>query len=78
MTYYKIDYKGKHFILSDTVDDDDFDVGKMDDEDISDEWLMDHVGVCVYFGIPAYIGKNKILRERVENVYKRLEDVGYI
>lgn len=78
MKYHKIDYKGKHFILSDTVDHDDFDIGWITDEDITDSWLMDHVGVSVYYGIPAYVGKNKILRERVENVYKRLKEVGYI
>lgn len=76
--YYNIDYKGKHFILSDTIDYDEYSVGETRESDITDEWLMNHVGQCVYYGIPPYVGGNEELRGRIDKVYKKFKDVGHI
>ena len=73
MLLYLNDYKGKYFVLSDTPDDMIGDIGTMDSDDITDDWLFDHVDACVYFGIPAYIGNDQGLKQRVDELYKNFE-----
>lgn len=67
------DYKGKWFVLQDPSNDD------MDLErpDVDVAWAMgvglqEHVGNCVYYGIPAYIGSDKKLNKRIEHIMQGL------
>lgn len=76
MKYKMIDYKGKYFILQDKVHDEcyDFEIGEMEDEEITDEFLHQHVLDCIYYGIPAYIGENKELAAKIDALYKKYEE----
>ena len=80
MKYKLSDYKGKHFILQDELDPDDpydvpfFPLSEIDDKDITDEWLQEHVNACIWYGIPAYNGNNKKLHERINKLYEKYED----
>ena len=68
---YKIDYKGKYFMLQDEdipLDDMDFVIGKMTKEQITEGFLRNHVENCNYYGIPAYIGYDKMLKARIEAI----------
>ena len=40
----------------------------MEDQEITDEFLKEHVDTCVYYGIPAYIGKDAALNERIDKL----------
>jgi hypothetical protein len=67
----QVDYKGKYFILQDELDDKygmDFEIGEMKEEDITDEFLKYHCNNCIYYGIPAYIGKNQELKDRITKI----------
>jgi hypothetical protein len=70
MLLYMNNYKGKHFVLSDEPDDLFGDIGTMKTEDISEDWLSDHIDDCIYYGIPAYVGGDKELRGRVTELMK--------
>ena len=73
MKYKLSDYKGKYFIIQDEIDPDDFmdiECGEIDDSELTDEFLRNHVYQCIYYGIPNYIGENKELKERI----KKFED----
>ena len=61
--FYKIDYKGKYFMLADEVGDYDIEVGTIHFREIigDREWLIDHINQCEYYGIPPYTGENKDL-----------------
>jgi hypothetical protein len=77
MVKKKCDYKGKWFILQDTIDEDDWmdvEIGEMDDPEITDEFLEEHVNTCIYYGIPAYIGNDKELKERINNLHIKYEN----
>ena len=74
MKLYKLDYKGKYYILTDSKDQDDEWIGMMDITDITDEWLATHVETCVHYGIPPVVTKNKILKERVDKLLKKYND----
>lgn len=66
---YKVDYKGKHYILQDELYEDmDYEVGKMDDHEITDDFLKGHIEACNYYGIPAYLGMDKSLRKRIKKL----------
>lgn len=68
-----VDYKGKHFILMDEGETtpEDFVIKYIDiDRLLTDECLLTHVLDCNYYGIPAYIGKDKELSDRI----KKIED----
>lgn len=71
-----VDYKGKHFIITDNDYVCDFEI--LDPYiDIAhviscDETLTKHVEDCIYYGIPAYYGKDKELKKRINNIYKEL------
>jgi len=69
-----VDYKGKHFILydKDMVDelyiiDPYIDVAKVLEN------LEDHVEQCRYYGIPAYVGKDRELKEKIEELFNKSE-----
>lgn len=76
MSKKMIDYKGKYFMLQDTVDTDsewgwmDIEIGEMDDKDITDEFLKVHIENCIYYGIPSYIGEDKELINRIDKFEK--------
>lgn len=67
-----VDYKGKYFIIQDedTLDDMDFVVPYMDVEYVLTKGLKTHVAECIYYGIPAYIGSDKELKEKIEKLEK--------
>ncbi len=76
-TIVAIDYKGKHFMLTDEnrVDEMDF-----IDQNINVPFIIEnqgalenHVADCLYYGIPAYVGSSKALNDRVDAIYKKLE-----
>lgn len=64
----KIDYKGKYFVLQDVAWEDDFVCGEMSKKELTDEFLRAHIAQCEYFGIPAYLGKNKELLKRIDKI----------
>ena len=59
-----IDYKGKYTIIQDMdIDlDGDIVVGTISKEDAIDE-ATERIEACRYYGIPAYIGEDKVLGE---------------
>lgn len=70
MKIIAVDYKGKHFVLMDENRLDVFDdvneyinVEKLLNNDFM---LIRHVEDCLYYGIPAYIGNNKELNEKIK------------
>lgn len=68
--FKKIDYKGKYFIIADLDYEDewgmDFEVGQINETEITDEWLKDHCEATLYYGIPPYLGKDAELNKRVK------------
>jgi hypothetical protein len=78
-TYKLCDYKGKHFIIQDELDDDDYDAGEIEKSAVMDDgWLRTHVENCLYFGIPAYFGKDKELKDRINKLYEEYDKCGKI
>ena len=69
MEYYLIDYKGKHYSISDDIDEFDYSIGKINDKEIADNFLKRHVETCIYYGIAAYFGKNKELHKKINKLY---------
>lgn len=69
-----IDYKGKHFIIQDEIDEDCFDIEDpyVDVERIigDDKLLLQHIQDCNYYGIPSYIGSDKDLKKRIAKLEK--------
>ena len=67
-----VDYKGKGFILmdKDRVDEDDYVIPFIDVSYIltHQSALKEHVESCVYYGIPAYIGSDRDLEDRIEKL----------
>ncbi len=57
-----VDYKGKYNIAidEDMLDDMDWPVGEITKEDLIAE-ARERIEACQYYGIPAYIGKDKEL-----------------
>ena len=70
MKYKLSDYKGgKYYIIQDEIDPNnpyDFEVGEIDEKELTDDFLKNHVENARYYGIPAYYGKNEKLIERIE------------
>ena len=57
-----IDYKGKHYTINDKIVNDayEYQIGKITKEEALDkEFVVNHKALCIYYGIPAYIGKDK-------------------
>lgn len=73
MNYKLVGYKGKHFIIVDECEDDQFQAGEISDEEITDKYLKNHIEKCHYYGIPIYIGKNKDLKRRIQKVSETVE-----
>ena len=70
-----VDYKGKHFILTDKncVTDFDYVDEYVDVEKTIKNNLENHVRDCIYYGIPAYIGENKELKEKIARTTNSLQ-----
>lgn len=67
-----VDYKSKYFILYDEscVDDEDFVIEYISTTAIihNDGALKNHVNACIYYGIPAYVGSNQELKDRINKL----------
>ena len=77
MKYILIDYKGKHDILA-TSDYEldlfmDYKTGEIDEKDITDSWLKNHVDASIYYGVPALLGRNEALDKRIEKFYEEYD-----
>jgi hypothetical protein len=71
-----VDYKGKHYVIQDEDSlDEAWDevVGEITEEQLTDHFLEGHVDACMYYGIPAYIGGDKELNKRIDNLLKKYE-----
>jgi len=60
------DYKGKWFILQDENIPANFTRKEINTEYVMNEGLMEHVENCLYYGIPAYIGQDQELLDKIE------------
>ncbi len=69
------DYKGKHFIIQDEDTLDVFDILNpyIDAEDVIKHHLESHVEDCHHYGIPAYIGADKELHRRINEIEQKLQ-----
>jgi len=67
---YKSDYKGKYFVLDDEPDEMYGYYDTMEESELTDDFLAEHVDVCMYYGIPPYCGKDKELHERINKLIK--------
>jgi len=71
-----IDYKGKHFILQDDLDEEGFDVEDpyVDADKIAtdDKMLTSHILDCDYYGIPPYLGKDEKLHAKIKEISERI------
>lgn len=65
------DYKGKWFVLMDEnrADDEDYERPEVNVEWVMGKGLAEHVENCTYYGIPAYIGDNQDLKDKIEKLY---------
>lgn len=65
-----IDYKGKHFIIQDEdmIHEMDTINPYVDAEKVIAENLESHVADCMYYGIPAYIGKDTELKQKIQEI----------
>ena len=68
MKYKLADYKSKYFVIQDELEDEDypfFPTKEMSHEDMTNEFLKEHVKNANYYGIPAYVGDDKQLQGRI-------------
>ena len=64
--FYLVDYKGKFDIICDELDEDwDYEVGKISKEEAINQ-AKERKPLALYYGVTAYIGKDKELN----NIYK--------
>jgi len=66
------DYKGKWFVLQDEDVEDEYALVR-DEIDVgwaTGEGLLEHVENCLYYGIPAYIGKDQDLHDKIAKIQK--------
>jgi len=65
-----VDYKGKHYIWQDEVFDDGFDykMGEIDETKLTDWEIINHIKLSDYYGVPCYIGVNKDLMTRIDDL----------
>ena len=68
------DYKGKWFVLQDSDIDCDFERKEINVDWVLGEGLREHVENCLYYGIPAYLGKDKELHAKIKKIEKELND----
>ncbi len=68
------DYKGKHFVIQDEDMVDEFESISefVDVNKVIAESLESHVADCLYYGIPAYIGDDADLIEKIAIIEKKL------
>lgn len=68
------DYKGKWFVLQDEDIEDEFCAirPEISIEYVTGEGLRDHVENCLYYGIPAYLGNDKELHDKIRQIEKEL------
>lgn len=71
--FKKSDYKGKWFVLCDSVDPEDFEIGEIREDEITDGFLQAHVEASRYYGIPAYNGNDEKLKRRINSVNMLLD-----
>lgn len=62
--FYKTDYKGKWFVIQDELFETDVEidipVGKITKKEaLEPKFIEGHLDACEWYGIPAYIGKDK-------------------
>lgn len=60
--FYLIDYKGKFTIISDNIDELDYEVGTISKERAIQE-AEERKANAEYYGVPAYIGKDEELKQ---------------
>ena len=72
-----VDYKGKHFMIFDEDAVGDFDIldPYVDAEKVIKEHLKSHVADCIYYGIPAYVGKDEELKKKINQIEEELEEI---
>ncbi len=70
MKYKLSNYKGKHYVIQDELWEMDYGIDEIEDKELTDEFLKSHIEACNYYGIPAYIGKNKKLHKKIERLTK--------
>lgn len=70
-----VSYKGKHFVVQDedTLDSYDEIDPYVDIEKVIASALESHVWDCLYYGIPAYIGKDKKLHKMIGRIERRIQ-----
>ena len=70
------DYKGKHCVIQDELYDDDYENPFIDvDKIISNNIILkSHVVACRHYGIPAYIGEDQSLHDRIKKIEEELKD----
>jgi capsid portal protein len=58
-----VDYKGKWFVIKDKEEELDYVYGEITKEEaLEEDFVAKHKENCKYYGIPAYIGKDKELK----------------
>lgn len=69
-----IDYKGKYYIYQDAdfeLDNAwDFVEDTIESEEITNKDFLEHLENCQYYGIPAYIGRDKRLNSLQDKFYE--------
>lgn len=81
MKYNMFDYKGKYFTLFDEeYIPDDMDkadglvkIGEITEKKLTDEWLLNHIDSCAYYGIPPYLGGNEELYKRIDKLQENTQ-----
>lgn len=66
---YKLDYKRKHFVLTDERLETSSQELKMP---LTEEFMTEHVSTCISHGIPPYIGNNEKILDLVESIYHKI------
>lgn len=74
MKIVAVDYKGKHFILhdEDCVTDFDYIDDNIDIQHVIDHNLERYVNDCLYYGIPTYLGNNRVLIEKIKIIEDKI------
>jgi hypothetical protein len=61
--FKKVDYKEKWFVIKDKEEELDYIIGEITKEEaLEEDFVAKHKENCEYYGIPAYIGKDKDLK----------------
>ena len=70
-----VDYKGKHFIITDEDMVSEFDGidHYVDVEKVIEHNLLSYVSDCRYYGIPSYHGKDEELKKKIAEINELLD-----